>query len=293
MTVELSIAFGENKGLIGTICRPSTPVSGPTGLGMVLFNAGVIHRIGPHRLNVRLARRLAEQGIPSIRFDLAGLGDSARPSGNHSFEAQAVSDLRSAMDALGSNAQTQRFALLGLCSGAVHGYATSFADDRVVGLLIFDNYRYRTLKARLNLYSMRVREHGLPRAVGGWILRKVSTALKSVGKAKGRSDDVAFISTGPSKPEFAKGLKTLLDRGVKIGLIYTGEAFDFYNYERQFQDAFHGLGVAHRVTVSFLPDLDHAATSIAVQADLVLRIQRWAVDLSGAPASAPEFSKPE
>lgn len=290
--IERSIAFGEKDGLIGTICRPSGQMSGPNGLGVILFNAGVIHRIGPHRLNVRLARKLAEQGIPSIRFDLAGLGDSARPSGNHSFEAQAVSDLRSAMDALTSAAQTRRFALLGLCSGAVHGYATSFADDRVVGLLMFDNFRYPTLKARLNLYAMRVREHGLPRAVSGWVLRKISTAFRHSGKSADQVENVSFISTGPTKTEFAGGLKTLLDRGVRIGLIYTGEGFESYNYERQFGDAFDGLGVTDRVTADFLPELDHAATSIAAQADLVLRIRRWAVQLNDAPPATSNSSQP-
>lgn len=290
--IERSIAFGEQNGLIGTICKPSEQVQGPAGLGMVLFNAGVIHRIGPHRLNVRLARKLAEQGIPSIRFDLAGLGDSARPGGNHTFEAQAVLDLQSAMDALSSATRTQRFALLGLCSGAVHGYATSFADDRVVGLLMFDNYRYPTLKAQLNLYAMRVREHGLPRAISGWMRRRFSTAFQRVGKAGDESSDVGFISSGPSKTEFADGLKILLERGVKIGLIYTGESPELYNYEGQFQDAFEGLGVTDRVTVNFLPDLDHAATSIAVQADLVLRIQRWAAKLNSGTAVTPAFSEP-
>ena len=287
--IEHSIAFGEDRGLIGTICKPSEPVSGPPGLGMILFNAGVIHRVGPHRLNVRLARKLAEQGIPSIRFDLAGLGDSARPTGNRSFEAQAVVDLRSAMDALTSAARSQRFALLGLCSGAAHGYATSFADDRVVGLLMYDNYRYRTLKAWWNLFAMRVKEHGLPRAVGGFVLGKISTAFRRAGD---RLNDVGFISTGPSKAEFADGLKTLLNRGVEIGLIYTGEGFELYNYERQFHDAFHELGVTDRVRVNFLPDLDHAATSIAAQADLVLRIQRFAVELN-APTSPSRFADQE
>lgn len=281
--IERSLAFGENEGLIGTICEPSGPVSASRGLGMILFNAGVIHRIGPHRLNVRLARKLAEHGIPSIRFDLAGLGDSARPSGNHSFEAQAVVDLRSAMDALASQTQTRRFALFGFCSGAVHGYATSFADDRVAGLLLYDGYRYLTAKARWNYYAMRVKEHGLFRAGLGWVQRRTSAAFRRAGAAEG---EVGFVTTGPSKTDFAEGLKTLLNREVKIFLIYSGEGFELYNYERQFHDAFGGLGVAHRVNVGFLPALDHAATSIAAQADLVLRIQRWAVDLSNAPTTA-------
>lgn len=108
---ERSIAFGANNGLIGTICEPSALSSNDGGLGWILFNAGVVHRVGPHRINVRLARMLANQGIASIRFDLAGLGDSSRADGQLPFEAQAVSDLSSAMDirADGSGPQVQGF----------------------------------------------------------------------------------------------------------------------------------------------------------------------------------------
>ena len=54
---EHSLAFGPNSGLIGTICLPDSPQK--CGVGVVLFNSGVVHRIGPHRFNVRLARKLA------------------------------------------------------------------------------------------------------------------------------------------------------------------------------------------------------------------------------------------
>ena len=47
---------------------------------VVLLNAGIIHRIGPNRLYVQLARRLASRGHAVLRFDLAGIGDSEPPS---------------------------------------------------------------------------------------------------------------------------------------------------------------------------------------------------------------------
>ena len=93
--IERTITFGADSGLIGTLCLPSTPGADGSGVGQILFNAGVVHRIGPHRINVKLARSLAASGIASIRFDLSGLGDSARASGNLAFEEQAVIDIRS------------------------------------------------------------------------------------------------------------------------------------------------------------------------------------------------------
>ena len=112
---EETLLFGPGQGLVGTLSVPSRPTE---SLGMILLNAGMIHRVGPHRVNVRLARELARHGIASIRFDLAGHGDSARPSGSLSFQNQAVEDIRQAADALANATGLRRFAVFGLCSGA-------------------------------------------------------------------------------------------------------------------------------------------------------------------------------
>ena len=42
----------------------------------VFLSAGLLHRVGPHGLHVRLARELAQMGFSSLRVDLAGTGDS-------------------------------------------------------------------------------------------------------------------------------------------------------------------------------------------------------------------------
>jgi hypothetical protein len=45
-----------------------------------MFNMGANHRIGPRRINVKLARVLAARGVSSLRFDLGGVGDSETPT---------------------------------------------------------------------------------------------------------------------------------------------------------------------------------------------------------------------
>ena len=144
------------------ICRNNLRPSGAGGIAhrVILFNAGVIHRAGPHRLNVQIARKLAEQGIPSLRFDLAGLHDSASPCGTLAFETQAIADLRSAMNVLGEARKVDRFALFGFCPGAYHGYLTALADERMAGLVMYDVYHYMTLRALINRHLMSIRERG-------------------------------------------------------------------------------------------------------------------------------------
>ena len=273
---EQSFAFGDNGGLVGTICLP--PVSQPAiaKVGVVLFNAGVVHRIGPYRINVRLARWLAANGIPSIRFDLAGQGDSARSLGSRPFEKQAVEDIRVAMDFLGSVAKIRRFALFGFCSGGVHSYATAKVDERVAGLLMYDTYIYRTLWSRINRYIVKIRSRGLVVLTARWIGRLFGVFQSSPASADSPQPGL-FVT--PDKAEFAETLTRFRRRGMKIGMIYSG-GFEQYNYRNQFADAFKEFGIAEFVTSEFLPEMDHTATLTAQQAAFMQVIGRWCVELN-------------
>jgi pimeloyl-ACP methyl ester carboxylesterase len=284
MTNERSIVFGPNQGLVGTLTLPDSP---GRGIGFLLFNAGVIHRVGPHRLNVRMARQLAACGIASIRFDLAGHGDSIRPSGDHSFEAQAVIDLRSAMDALGAAANLRHFAIFGFCSGAYHAFATALADERVTGILMVDAYRYPTLRTHLNHYWARLRQPRLLRGLFGAARRGASSLARRAFGGRGGGEkppvpQLGHIDFIPSRAEFAGGLRTLLDRGVKLHMIYSGDALRDYNYPGQFKDTFSPFGIGGRIEADFLPDLDHAATVLAHRADLTRRVIAWGLELGPA-----------
>ena len=291
---EHSLTFGAGSQLVGTVALPEATGTA-SGLGFLLFNAGVVHRVGPHRINVRLARLLAARGIPSIRFDLAGHGDSARLTGQHSFEAQAVVDVRAAMDALGLAANIDRFAIFGLCSGAYHGFATALVDERVVGLVLFDAYRYPTLKTHVYHYLKVLREpHLAPR-----VRRLLRRAILGLGRpfqrigtsgAKPRVSELGRINFVPSKADFAAGLKTLLDRGVKIVMVYSSGDIRHYNYEGQFRDTFAPFGIADRIPAAFWPDVSHGASALADQAKLMRLILTVGADLLSEGGTAEERS---
>jgi pimeloyl-ACP methyl ester carboxylesterase len=279
---ERTILFGANSGLVGTLALPDA-ANELLDVGLLLFNAGVIHRVGPHRINVRIARQLAAHGVPSIRFDLAGHGDSARPSGNHSFEEQAVIDIRSAMDALGAAAKVRRFAIFGFCSGAYYGYSAARADERVAGLLMFDAYRYPTPKTRVLHYWNRLHQ---PRALSAVlqlgkrvILRVARREVDANRRMPSPAPELGRIDFIPSKQDFAKGLHTLLSRGARIHMIYSGGALREYNYSGQFADTFASCGFGQRIQADFLPQLDHVVTGLADQADLTRRVTEWSLTL--------------
>jgi pimeloyl-ACP methyl ester carboxylesterase len=278
---ERSLAFGPGDGLIGTITLPDTS---PAATGVILLNAGTIHRVGPHRINVRLARELATRGIASIRFDLAGHGDSARLTGEHSFEAQAVVDIRAAIDALGAVSGRHRVAIFGICSGAYHGYAAALQDERVAGLLIFDAYRYPNFKTHVVHYVRALNEPDFaPRAIDS--LGRSATALGSWARTTVFRRPVpqpvqvppkaGTINSIPTKEEFAAGLRTLLDRGVRVHMLYSGDAPEEYNYANQFRDTMAPFGLGDRVCAEFLPHADHQFSVMADQWDTIRRVTDW------------------
>ncbi|RTL57969.1 MAG: hypothetical protein EKK46_01325 [Rhodocyclaceae bacterium] len=286
--IERSFAFGPDKGLIGTLCLPVSAECGdrPASAGIVLFNSGIVHRIGPHRINVRLARDLARRGIPSIRFDLAGLGDSARASGEVGFEAQASGDLSAAMDALAEATGLQRFGLFGFCSGAFHSYNAAHLDQRICALLLFDAFRYGTYKSALIRLSLRFREHGVLRTVLRLSIKTLGQTVRAIpfpmtGKIRLRTSDAGFIVDGPSPSSFAQGVRHLRERGVEVSMVFAGDGFEVYNYGQQFHDALAKFGIDESVSVTFLPDIDHVATGVHAQRELIDCALDWATGFAG------------
>lgn len=88
-------------------------------LTCLMFNSGTEWHIGPHRLYVDLARRVANKWIRSIRLDFRGIGDSPQGyprAGHHAYSPWILDDL----DAAVSAAPEGPIVALGLCSGAYH-----------------------------------------------------------------------------------------------------------------------------------------------------------------------------
>ena len=124
--MEQAVTFGPDATLIGVY----NPAAASADVCCLLINAGVLHRIGPHRLNVKIARSLAQGGVASLRFDLSGRGDSRATAGTNSYSEQAVHDLRAAMDFVQRNGGPRRFIVFGICSGAVNAFQIAVADPR-------------------------------------------------------------------------------------------------------------------------------------------------------------------
>ena len=88
-----------------------------------------------------MARALAAQGFVVLRFDLSGIGDSRSSYDDISFDERTISELDEAMRYLGTEYQSDKFILTGICSGAKIAYEAQCSDARVGGAAPINIYR--------------------------------------------------------------------------------------------------------------------------------------------------------
>lgn len=272
---EQLLRFGLRGSLIGTITRPDGDAIASAPFGLVLFNAGVVGRVGPHRINVKLARRMAAHGIPTIRFDLHGFGDSQRADGDADFIEQSVDDLKQAMDCLQRQTGIRRFALLGFCSGGMPSYRAAQADPRVATIVIYDAFAFRTARSRLRYLWLRLRRHGFGVSaglrLGRALLRLVSAAWRrsrsvlSPEATQETSSSLWDSASPPTRHQIGQGLRQIAANGTRIVLLQAGDDFSAANYAGQVHAALGLRDLSGKLSERFLEPIDHAVTSLAAQ----------------------------
>ncbi|WP_313872610.1 serine aminopeptidase domain-containing protein [Rugamonas sp. DEMB1] len=101
----------DDAALIGILSRPRQAAT----RGVLVVVGGPQYRAGSHRQFTLLARALAAQGIPVLRFDYRGMGDSEGAA--RDFEAVSA-DLRAAIDEFFRQVPTLRDVVLWGCATA-------------------------------------------------------------------------------------------------------------------------------------------------------------------------------
>jgi len=113
----------------------TSPVSARTDLGVLLVHSGP-NNFSAHRNGVwtDISRRLACEGIPSLRFDFAGTGES---SGEFvlRLDGQPVTDVTAAMDALRATG-CRRLLIIGSCFGGIPSVVAGVARGDVAGMIL-------------------------------------------------------------------------------------------------------------------------------------------------------------
>lgn len=265
--------------LVATLATPLESAQG--GLGVLLFNSGVIHRIGPHRINVRLSRELAQRGMPALRLDLSGLGDSRRAGGTASMLEQVCADLKAAIDTLVQRTGVERVVIIGICSGAEYGYQYVVNDPRVTGLVMVDGYSFANRRTRFLRYALRLRTLTWP------VLKK---AVSNRLARRHQDRDAAAQTTNDyglpdlTAREFGRGIADRLRRGVRILMIFTGSVLQRYNHGSQFRDVMaeadlppedQAMLTSAAVRCDYMPEIDHTLSTRDGQQRFIRTLLHW------------------
>ncbi|MHC4380883.1 MAG: alpha/beta fold hydrolase [Planctomycetota bacterium] len=111
-------------------------------LGVILLNPGLNHRVGPHRMHVRIARHLAALGVHCARFDFSGLGDSDVRQGEVDLKDCILQEVDAVARHLCSGHGVERVLLIGLCAGGGAAFLASGELPSVVGAALLNTRRF-------------------------------------------------------------------------------------------------------------------------------------------------------
>jgi alpha-beta hydrolase superfamily lysophospholipase len=140
---ERPVFISASASLFGIIAEPIADI-GPRR-AVILLNSGADFHIGASRMYVSFARRWAQNGYMVLRLDLAGIGDSAKRTGNIDndvFPEEAVDDIRQVLEYLRSKYTIGELTLAGLCSGAYHSLRAAAAGLPVDQILMVNPQNY-------------------------------------------------------------------------------------------------------------------------------------------------------
>lgn len=149
------------------LCGILHPADQATTQGVLLVVGGPQYRVGSHRQFVLLARALAAQGIPVLRFDYRGMGDSEGEL--RDFEAVSE-DIEAAIDRFQSELPAiKRVTIWGLCDAASAAAFYGWQDPRVSALVLLNPW-VRTDAGEARVY---LKHYYLQRLLQGDFWRKL------------------------------------------------------------------------------------------------------------------------
>jgi exosortase A-associated hydrolase 1 len=247
----------------------SLPTGTPGRWGVLILVGGPQYRVGAHRHFVTLARQLASAGIPALRFDHRGVGDTAVPL--RGFDA-LDDDVAAGVDALTAAVPgLDGVVLWGLCDAASAAllYVARRSDARVRALALLNPWvRSPQGEARTRIqhyYWERLRSPefwrkllrggvGLGALAGWWRLRR--QARQTAGNTVASSD--------PFQVQMARGWQAF---GGPILLQLSGKD----HTAREFEDvaevfpAWSGWHSRARLSLERFPEADHTLSQRATQ----------------------------
>ena len=269
--------------LAAVIHRAGTKASA----GVLIVVGGPQYRVGSHRQFVLLARALVLRGIPVMRFDYRGMGDSEGPSAG--FESVGP-DIRAAIDCFqGEISSIKQIVLWGLCDAASACCFYAAGDPRVAGMVLLNPW-VRSVEGEAkavlkHYYGKRLTSGAFWRKVGrgefdlrdslGSLWSKIK---ETFGIGSGGTDSSAVRSRLPLKERVFQGLGNF---DGKVLLILSGNdltAKEFVDAWRSDPDFSRLLG-QDRFQQRTLEEADHTFSRATWRDQVAEWTSQWAGNL--------------
>jgi len=137
----IAIIDGSGERIVGV--ETTGTVNADASTWIVFPTTGVLRRAGPNRLWTRVARDLAARGLPSLRLDVHGAGDSGGPDTTATnlsteYSPEVLASVRAALAHLRETRGATSFVLAGLCSGAFSSLRTAVDEQDVTGAMLIN-----------------------------------------------------------------------------------------------------------------------------------------------------------
>jgi acyl transferase domain-containing protein len=278
---RIALRFGRNEHLIGVIHEAENE---PRPLGVLLWNTGISHRIGPFRVHVDMAEKLAQLGFTVIRFDLSRLGDSELAEHDASIQDIFTRDINDAAQILEERYQIKDMISIGICSGAVDAWYHARQDSRIRGLVMVDSFVYPTFRHELQYFLKRIFspkrwKRYLTRVFLPWTNRQ---ALSPVND---------FLDPNyPTQADAIADTQRLIDRGTEMLVIYTGGFHPWYSYKNQFQAMLGHINFKNKLQLEFWPDVDHLFSLMEDRKRFLRLVHIWVQERFLKPVMALEYN---
>jgi dienelactone hydrolase len=287
---EELMRFGEGRRLFGILSEPLRESVGRHPKSALLcLNVGANHHVGPNRMYVTLARRLAMLGQSTFRFDVGGLGDSVVAPGQREarlYSKDSVEDVRQAMSFLATTRDVKHFVLMGLCSGAYLAFHTAVEDPRVTGQVLLNPQTFEwedgdtlELSARRGFQGTRYYARSLlqwdvwARTLRGEVdVRGIAGALRNRMRIRASAGlgSLAAGLQGRVRPrsDVERAFVSLSDRGVETLLVFGANDGGLDMIEKHLGQRARKMRGRNNFTLEIVDGADHTFTPLESQVKL-------------------------
>ncbi|MBB4955441.1 alpha-beta hydrolase superfamily lysophospholipase [Agrobacterium vitis] len=279
---ESAMRFGRNNRLYGILCEPTGARRGVT---VLLVGTAYDRHAGWGRSGVAMARRLADAGVASFRFDVANVGDSPPVPGLSEQVLYAETQHDDVEAALNMLEARELLPVIGAgrCSGGYLVFSSMTKDHRLVGACLANPFVFywdpqRDVDATLQIVPRSLDTYRklmfsvgtLRRLIRGDV--DVKNAIRNV-LTVGRQRFFNLAGLGNMMTARARlahaqvrsAFERLTRRKIKLVLLYSENDVGLEHVYQHFGSNGRGLARYPHVTLEILPGTDHNFSPEAAQ----------------------------